>query len=326
VENAVVTANGRRRQRANPTTPQLSERRAAPDKTIVKAWHVLCFGTRSNGLGAFTHPLYRRARRHRAKYKEIHMRSHRGSLTILILALLVTAFVHEEFPSGVEAQSCPCVCDATRGRCAVEGNSTICSEGATLELHNVPANVTVRWTAQPAYLFANSSGTGASALLTARGYSGLAQITFHVTSGCGEERVSRSIWVGLPDATGISIVPDRRYMDPSGCLPEWTQYRNRYGVQLSSHMPGADLYRWVEPALGWNEVGLPEFQFDIPNTAPDHGAIVLLASGENDCGSGTVSAVYPFCSYYFLYGRVARAALPKPAEPSQSPSHTVIPR
>ncbi|HRK53185.1 MAG TPA: hypothetical protein PK185_04670 [Cyclobacteriaceae bacterium] len=98
---------------------------------------------------------------------------------------------------------------------SISSGSPVCTTGSTFTLNNVPPGSSVSWQASPSSLFSSSSGSGASAFLTALSSksSGAGDITFYVSNpGCNLNAiVPGSLWVGKPSGvitnpTGVPAV------------------------------------------------------------------------------------------------------------------------
>lgn len=89
------------------------------------------------------------------------------------------------------------------------GADVICTSATTFQLENEQSGSTVSWSALPASLFSSiASGSGNTAHLTAAiGSQGLATIEFTTLHpDCGEKKISKEVWVGLPDIKFINHV------------------------------------------------------------------------------------------------------------------------
>lgn len=137
---------------------------------------------------------------------------------------------------------------------SINGSSLVCITGSTFNLNYVPSNSTITWQATPANLFAVSSGTGSSAMLTAANSntSGSGTLTFSIASQCGGTpvQVSKTVWVGKP-----AIMYDQKqcygeeavYKYSSPSIPEVTYSWSINNPNLSLNTYGNICYVSGEP-------------------------------------------------------------------------------
>ncbi|MBX2965620.1 MAG: S8 family peptidase [Cyclobacteriaceae bacterium] len=156
----------------------------------------------------------------------------------------------------------------------------VCTNGTTFTLNNVPAGVTVTWTATPANLFQTSSGTlptGVNTLIlnaANNNVSGQGTITFTITTGCGNPvQLQTFAWVGLAQSLSFTA-----------------SYNQSQGVMLSTPYVGGGA------TAMWSVNGTQHAGFDIfvQPLCIDYTNIPLEISltVENQCDLKTVCTQY----------------------------------
>lgn len=119
----------------------------------------------------------------------------------------------------------------TSGTLTISSPSLVCTGGATFTLNNVPPGATITWTATPAYLFSQSSGTvpagGNTISLFALNStsSGVGTLTANIQGACGNpvQVQSAAFWVSTPLflVTGPTLVTAGSYNGYS--VAPWNQ-------------------------------------------------------------------------------------------------------
>lgn len=103
----------------------------------------------------------------------------------------------------------------------LSGSGLICTNTNTITLSFIPQNTTVTWQVNPANLFTNATGNGATANLQAinANVSGAATITFTIQGNCRNMQLTQALWVGTPSITYNPTPPN---LNPCSTTPYYS--------------------------------------------------------------------------------------------------------
>lgn len=180
----------------------------------------------------------------------------------------------------------------------ISGPDGLCASTTNYTLQNVPPGATVSWTASPSGLFTNSSGTGATAALSAIHGSiyGAGTLTFTIETDCGEYQANKAIWVGVPDANDIKIAANYYPICPN----EDTYFNAWYeGTEPGNQDADIVYYDWNPPLSNCITAGIKN-EVLICNF-PSDGLYLMRISAENSCGQGGYRYEYLNIFYCFYY-------------------------
>jgi len=164
---------------------------------------------------------------------------------------------------------------------SISGAKVICTSGSNYSLLNAYSNVTsITWSASPASLFTNSTGSGSNAFLKAFFFKvrGVAEIKFSLYNQCGEiYEVKYNVWVGPP--SGSEIV----------CISKLVGLNSI--IEADALSSGATYYNWSIDG------GIIKYAQGTSNVVVETGStcltnLCLRVRGENACGAGIYAYKY----------------------------------
>ncbi|GAA4419489.1 hypothetical protein GCM10023187_53850 [Nibrella viscosa] len=181
----------------------------------------------------------------------------------------------------------------------ITGSNYFCSTNV-LTLQEVPPGTTINWSVTPAFSFANSSGTGASANLTVSGQLGSKYaINYSLQSGCGSTTINReNLWVsnpGLQQMTyGTEGTGQTNTVYSVNMVSPGTWYILRTNTELAQLTSGP----FWNPSSSINGYSPNQGEYRF-NLTPGQ-SVNLTVAASNSCGSASRTITFTVPSSYFV--------------------------